>query len=95
MGRWLSDEDIQELEVALALRVEHRVVHVLTESLTLIMAANDDMTSALASLTTSVDAAVAAITGASSGLTADQAAAATAQVQAESDKLNAAVTPPA
>ncbi len=93
MGKWLSNDDLEELAVILDHRILHHIQDILTESMVTLMAALDDLNTAIANLTTATDAAVAAIGSQSSGLSAEQAATATAQVQAEADKLTAAVAP--
>ncbi len=87
MGHWLDRADIEAIGDVVA-RHAIRVMDVL-------MSALDDLNTAIANLTAAVDADIAAHQAVTGGLTADEAAAATAQVQAEADKLTAAATPPA
>ncbi len=92
MGRWLHDDDLDELAVIL----ERRILHVLTESMVTFMAAIDDLNTAVTNLQAGVTAVLAALDAAKS---TDPAITAAAQsVQAAVDQLNAAagttVTPP-
>ncbi len=93
MGKWLSNDDIEELSIVIDQRILHHIEDILTEWMQPIMSALDDLNTAVTNLTTATDAAVAALGSQSSGLSAEQAATATAAVQAEADKLTAAVAP--
>jgi hypothetical protein len=87
MGRWLHDDDLEELAVIL----EHKILHILTESMVTLMAAIDDLNTAVTNVQASATTAVNML---EAQTTNDPAiATAAAAVQAVADQLNAATTP--